>query len=99
MQLVAGWSTLLPLGSRFSAIGLSRGQATFVCYASVKDAERSRTEAELKMAEHEFLLWSNSGVLRAYSAFQKLRKMPHSHTERAAVEKVVKAIRADSGQG
>ena len=62
------------------------------------DADRARAEAELKMAKHELLLWGNSGVLRAYSAVQELREVPHSHAERGAFEKVLKAIRMDCRQ-
>lgn len=62
------------------------------------DAERARAEAELKMAEHQLLFWSNSSVLRAYSAVRELRDVPQSEAERGAVEKVVKAMRMDAKQ-
>lgn len=55
-------------------------------------------EADLKMAEQALLLWSNSGILRAYSAVRELREIPQTQAEIGAVEKVVKAIRADVKQ-
>lgn len=62
------------------------------------DSDRARAEAELKTAEHELLLWANSGVLRAYTAIRELRETPHTQAERWAVEKVVRAMRMECKQ-
>lgn len=62
------------------------------------DADRARTEAELKACEQELLLYGNSGVLRAYTAIRELRKMPQPQAECWAVEKVVRAMRMECKQ-
>lgn len=58
----------------------------------------SRVDPELDAAEKALMLWASSTVLRNYAAVRDLRRPPKTPAERRAVERVLRAMRADLGQ-